>query len=269
MWTGLDAGDNVAVGSIKSQIGHLKAAAGMAGLLKVTMALHHATIPPSAGFETPNPTVDWSSNPFFVPTQPMAWPQPKGHPRRAGVSAFGFGGTNFHVALEAYDPEVHAAMSETWTSRWSAYADAPSAPDVASILDASATPSLDHAALKSVEGGVLLLSGDSVEAVAARLAALSVDGPTFDEDPRGHRLSAVFPSWSTGFDVNAAVRLAVVATSWAEFEKRKGLAASSLSDPARWGFLAAQGVMVTDQPAMPPRPKSPTCTPVKAANTLG
>ena len=269
LWTDIEAGDNVAVGSIKSQIGHLKAAAGMAGLLKVTMALHHATIPPSAGFETPNPTVDWSTNPFFVPTEPMAWPQPAGHPRRAGVSAFGFGGTNFHVALEAYDPEVHAAMGETWSSRWDAYAGAPSAPEAASILDATATPSLDHAALKSVEGGVLLLSGDSVEAVAARLAALSVDGPTFDEDPRGHRLSAVFPTWSTGFDVNAAVRLAVVATSWAEFEKRKGLAASSLSDPARWGFLAAQGVMVTDQPAMPPQAKVAHMYPGQGSQYVG
>ncbi|MCH1411546.1 MAG: polyketide synthase, partial [Candidatus Poseidoniaceae archaeon] len=118
LWTGLGAGDHVAVGSIKSQIGHLKAAAGMAGLLKVTMALHHATIPPSAGFETPNPTVDWSTNPFFVPTEPMAWPKPDGHPRRAGVSAFGFGGTNFHVALEAFDPELHTSMGAIWASRW-------------------------------------------------------------------------------------------------------------------------------------------------------
>ena len=134
LWTDIEAGDNVAVGSIKSQIGHLKAAAGMAGLLKVTMALHHATIPPSAGFETPNPTVDWSTNPFFVPTQPMAWPRPEGHPRRAGVSAFGFGGTNFHVALEAYDPEVHTGMADEWSSRWSAYASAPDAPAAPSIL---------------------------------------------------------------------------------------------------------------------------------------
>ncbi|MGB0489583.1 MAG: beta-ketoacyl synthase N-terminal-like domain-containing protein [Candidatus Poseidoniaceae archaeon] len=269
LWTDIEAGDNVAVGSIKSQIGHLKAAAGMAGLLKVTMALHHATIPPSAGFETPNPTVDWSTNPFFVPTEPMAWPRPEGHPRRAGVSAFGFGGTNFHVALEAYDPEVHTGMADEWSSRWSAYASAPDAPAAPSILDSTATPSLDHAALKSVEGGLLLLSGESVEAVSSRLATLAVDGPTFDDDPRGHRLSAVFPQWSTDFDANAAVRLAVVATSWAEFEKRKGLAVSSLSDPARWGFLAAQGVMITDQPAMPPQAKVAHMYPGQGSQYVG
>lgn len=269
LWTGLDAGDNVAVGSIKSQIGHLKAAAGMAGLLKVTMALHHATIPPSAGFETPNPTVDWSDNPFFVPTEPMAWAQPDGHPRRAGVSAFGFGGTNFHVALEAYDPELHATMGDAWASRWEAYAGGTAAPAAASILDASASPSLDHASLKAVEGGVLLLSGDSVEAVSDLLAGLSVVGPTFDEDPRGHRLSAVFSDWSSGFDSGASVRLAVVSTTWAEFEKRKGLAASSLSDPSRWGFLAAQGIMITDKPAMPSHAKVAHMYPGQGSQYVG
>ena len=58
LWTDVASGDNVAVGSIKSQIGHLKAAAGIAGIIKSVMALHHRTIPPSAGFQTPNPTVD-------------------------------------------------------------------------------------------------------------------------------------------------------------------------------------------------------------------
>ena len=87
---------SVGVGSIKSQIGHLKAAAGAAGLLKATFALHHRTLPPSAGFVNPNTSLDWSSIPFFVPTEARDWPSPKNHPRRASISAFGFGGTNFH-----------------------------------------------------------------------------------------------------------------------------------------------------------------------------
>jgi len=111
LWDGSPAGDHVAVGSIKSQIGHLKAAAGIAGIMKSVMALHHRTIPPSAGFETPNPTVEWSEIPFFVPTEAREWPQPDGHPRRAGISAFGFGGTNFHVALEGYEPSYHQPLA--------------------------------------------------------------------------------------------------------------------------------------------------------------
>ena len=105
LWTGVEGSGNVAVGSIKSQIGHLKAAAGIAGIMKSVMALHHRTIPPSANFETPNPTVDWSNIPFFVPTAPLEWPRPSSHPRRAGVSAFGFGGTNFPHCLEGYEPD--------------------------------------------------------------------------------------------------------------------------------------------------------------------
>ena len=105
LWTGFDGGDHIAVGSIKSQIGHLKAAAGIAGIMKSVLSLHHRTIPPSAGFETPNPTVEWGNIPFFVPTQAMEWPRPASNPRRVGVSAFGFGGTNFHIALEGYEPD--------------------------------------------------------------------------------------------------------------------------------------------------------------------
>ena len=112
LWTEVEGSGNVAVGSIKSQIGHLKAAAGIAGIIKSVMALHHRTIPPSANFETPNPTVDWSNIPFFVPTEPREWPRPADHPRRAGVSAFGFGGTNFHIALEGYEPDHHVPLAQ-------------------------------------------------------------------------------------------------------------------------------------------------------------
>ena len=68
LWSNLPVGEKIAVGSIKSQIGHLKAAAGIAGIIKAVLGVHNATIPPSAGFENPNPNIDWDSNPFFVPS---------------------------------------------------------------------------------------------------------------------------------------------------------------------------------------------------------
>ncbi len=119
-------GDNaqvgsVAVGSIKSQIGHLKAAAGGAGLLKASFALHHRTIPPSAGFSEPNQSLDWEKIPFFIPVQARDWPKPKSHPRRASVSAFGFGGTNFHCALEQFDLDFHSSLVSEWKLRRDAY----------------------------------------------------------------------------------------------------------------------------------------------------
>ena len=250
LWTDVASGDNVAVGSIKSQIGHLKAAAGIAGIIKSVMALHHRTIPPSAGFETPNPTVDWANIPFFVPTSPLEWPEPESHPRRAGVSAFGFGGTNFHIALEGYKPDYHRSMAEDWQQRWKAYAKSPtvSAP---SILDETATATMTHEQLKAIEGGVLLLSSSSIDGLVASLESTSFNGPTFDDDPRGLRLSMALQAASASYDSSDACRLALVATSWAEFEKRKALAISSLSDSGKWGFLQAQGVLVSDQPAMP------------------
>ena len=89
------------VGSVKSNIGHLDAAAGVAGLLKTVMALKHKMLPPTLNFERPNPQIDFNNSPFFVNAKLTNWRLPAGQSvRRAGVSAFGIGGTNAHVILE-------------------------------------------------------------------------------------------------------------------------------------------------------------------------
>jgi acyl transferase domain-containing protein/glutamate-1-semialdehyde aminotransferase len=88
-----------AVGSVKTNIGHLDAAAGIVGLIKAAMALRHRKIPPSLHFTAPNPKLDLENSPFYVATRLADWP-PGGTPRRAGVSSFGVGGTNAHVVLE-------------------------------------------------------------------------------------------------------------------------------------------------------------------------
>ncbi|QSI32381.1 SDR family NAD(P)-dependent oxidoreductase [Variovorax sp. RKNM96] len=88
-----------AVGSVKTNIGHLDAAAGVAGLIKATMALKHGVLPPSLHFTKPNPQIDFASSPFYVNAQRQPWPEGR-TPRRAGVSSFGIGGTNVHVVLE-------------------------------------------------------------------------------------------------------------------------------------------------------------------------
>ncbi|RLI62171.1 MAG: hypothetical protein DRO88_12145, partial [Promethearchaeia archaeon] len=95
----------IAIGSVKSQIGHLKSAAAIAALIKTSLALYHKTIPPSVNFNTPNPKIDWEKAPFYVNTQTQPWELSESSIRRAGVSAFGFGGTNFHVVLEEYSPQ--------------------------------------------------------------------------------------------------------------------------------------------------------------------
>ena len=100
---------SIALGSVKSNIGHLKAAAGAAGMLKATLALHDKVLPPSINFERPNPNLDWTASPFAVNTELRDWEIAPGRSRVAGVSAFGFGGTNFHVVMEEYAPGRHAA----------------------------------------------------------------------------------------------------------------------------------------------------------------
>lgn len=98
-----------AIGSVKTNIGHLDAAAGIAGLVKTVLALKHRTLPPSLNFEQPNPQIDFAASPFYVNTEARPWPAGPA-PRRAGVSAFGMGGTNVHLILEEA-PEALAAAS--------------------------------------------------------------------------------------------------------------------------------------------------------------
>ncbi len=100
-----------AIGSVKTNIGHTDAAAGVAGLIKTVLALEHKQLPPSLNFTHPNPNIDFAGSPFFVNTELNAW-QTNGTPRRAGVSSFGIGGTNVHVVLEEA-PRVETRPSQT------------------------------------------------------------------------------------------------------------------------------------------------------------
>jgi myxalamid-type polyketide synthase MxaE and MxaD len=98
-------GQSCALGSVKTNIGHLEAAAGIAGLIKVALALRHREIPPSLHFEKPNPHIPFDELPLRVQTALSPWPAQSG-PALAGVSSFGFGGTNAHVVLEAAPPAI-------------------------------------------------------------------------------------------------------------------------------------------------------------------
>jgi len=97
-----EIGKTVALGSVKSQIGHTKAAAGIAGLIKAALALHHKILPPTTNVTTPNPKLGLDQSPLYVNTETRPWMSDGKTPRRAGISSFGFGGTNFHFVLEEY-----------------------------------------------------------------------------------------------------------------------------------------------------------------------
>ncbi|HEU5382188.1 MAG TPA: beta-ketoacyl synthase N-terminal-like domain-containing protein [Ktedonobacteraceae bacterium] len=104
-----------ALGSLKTNIGHLDAAAGIAGLIKTTLALQHRQLPPSLHFTHPNPACNLETSPFYVNTTLRPWPtsDPAGI-RRAGVSSFGIGGTNAHVVLEEFQPQSPRIPSQSF-----------------------------------------------------------------------------------------------------------------------------------------------------------
>jgi acyl transferase domain-containing protein len=119
-----------ALGSVKTNVGHLDAAAGVAGLIKAVQALRHGEIPPTLHFNRANPACELDDSPFFVNAELRPWPV-NGTPRRAGVSSFGLGGTNVHVVLEEAPPTAPGA---------------PGRPSSLLVLSARSLPALDRAA---------------------------------------------------------------------------------------------------------------------------
>jgi amino acid adenylation domain-containing protein len=102
-----------ALGAVKSSVGHMDAAAGIAGLIKTVLALHAGEIPPSPYFRAPNPRIDFERSPFYVNPELRPWPR-GGAPRRAGVSSFGVGGTNVHLVLEEAPERAPSGPSRPW-----------------------------------------------------------------------------------------------------------------------------------------------------------
>ena len=102
------------IGSVKTNIGHLDAAAGVAGLIKTVLALENQQIPPSLNFESENSRIDFANSPFFVNAELSEWKTQNGTPRRAGISSFGIGGTNAHVVVEEAPEPQSAETKKRW-----------------------------------------------------------------------------------------------------------------------------------------------------------
>ena len=216
----------VALGSVKSNIGHLKAAAGAAGFFKAVMALHEKVLPPSLHFVDPNPNLDWDESPLRVNTELRDWPQPPDGVRRAGVSAFGFGGTNFHAVLEEYVPGRHREQETRRT-----------------LLVGAGTRRADHVDGRSGRRarpplrGALVIGGDDDADVVAQLERVASDAATGWTPP----LAAPDPAVA-----GAAVRVAIDHADAADLAAKAGkaLAAFASGAPAMWKMLRAQGVFV-------------------------
>jgi acyl transferase domain-containing protein/NAD(P)-dependent dehydrogenase (short-subunit alcohol dehydrogenase family)/acyl carrier protein len=109
-----------AIGSVKSMVGHTKSAAGVTGLMKVALALYHKVLPPTLHVEKPNAKLLEPGTPMFVATEALPWIPPALTPRRGGVSAFGFGGTNFHAVLEEFQGDLSDPAEVSQIDQWPA-----------------------------------------------------------------------------------------------------------------------------------------------------
>lgn len=161
-----------AIGSVKSQIGHTKGAAGAASLIKTVLALHHKVLPPTIKVRAPHPALTEDGVPFYLNTALRPWIRGDRHPRRACVSSFGFGGSNFHVTLEEY---VGPARRPAWTRHLSSELFLFSAADEKGLVEASAR-TIDEIAKRRDFAGVARSSQRAFDRNApARLALVAKD----------------------------------------------------------------------------------------------
>jgi thioester reductase-like protein len=191
-----------ALGGVKTNIGHLDVAAGVAGFIKAAQSLKHGEIPPSLHFRAPNPEIDFAASPFFVNAALRPW-ETAGHPRRAGVSSFGIGGTNAHVILEeAPAPEpaapgrpVHvlalSARTATALERaTAALADWLEAHPDAPLADAAYTLQVGRRAFRHRR---VLLARDAADALAALREPGTPRALTHSGEPGARPVAMVFP----------------------------------------------------------------------------
>ncbi|HSF43523.1 MAG TPA: beta-ketoacyl synthase N-terminal-like domain-containing protein, partial [Thermoanaerobaculia bacterium] len=200
---------SVPLGSVKSNIGHLKGAAGAAGILKTALALKEKVLPPSLNCARTNPNIDFGKTPFFVNTELRPWEAPQDGVRRAGVSAFGFGGTNFHTVLEEHVPGKNGNNGQRKAR-------------------ASSGP-------KAPLRGLHLLGGSSVADLAERLRSAQA-GP-----PSPPRISDLRAPLRLAVDYGDAAELAAKAG--------KVLQALSSDHPGLWRAFRAQGIFRGAGPA--------------------
>ncbi len=222
----------IALGSIKSQIGHLKSAAGAASLLKTVLACHHKILPPSINFREANPNIAWDKLPVEVNTQARPWEKPAFGPRRCGLSAFGFGGTNFHVVIEEHVPGM--------LTRREPVVQVPASYSGSSSSSGGVTLAQDNR--PQMLGNMLAVGGADAGAVRANLQQAMVKakaGQTPDRTPPGRDFLA------------APARMVIAFEDAAELVKKCETALDALDkdEAKKWRILMSKGIHFRRGPA--------------------
>lgn len=229
---------SIALGSVKSNIGHLKGAAGAAGLLKTVLALHEKVLPPSVQCEHPNPEIDFAHSPLRVNTELRPWTVRDGI-RRAGLSAFGFGGTNFHAVLEEYVPHGLTGNGKKTV----AVREAPphTGADRGTSLPGAIAPeprfrtAPNNVAVKPPLRGALVIGAANPQDITARLREV-------EKEAREGRAPAVAPPRDA--DLRAPERIAIDYSDAADLAGKcaRALMGLAANDSGVWKALRAQGI---------------------------
>lgn len=214
---------SVGIGSVKSQIGHLKAAAGVAGIIKAALGIHYRTLPPTINVKNPSSAIDWATSPLFLVTRPTPWSSPPGEERRAGVSAFGFGGTNFHVLLQEHIPPV-AAVPERKQKSLSVQANADACFELPDF---------------SFGEDIWLIGAPSRDQLIRKMDGLIAQ--------LGHGVP-----WTSNQDLRQEafdhpIRCGFVARGGCELVEKLNLVREHLPDPARAPFLRSRGIHCNEE----------------------
>jgi acyl transferase domain-containing protein/acyl carrier protein len=277
----------VALGSVKSNFGHLKGAAGAAGMLKAILSLRDKVLPPSLHFERPNPNIDFSHSPLYVNSTLKPWDVPEGVVRRAGLSAFGFGGTNFHAVIEEYVPHMLGengkhSVAVGATPRASASVNAPSGR--MNAVNAEKSPANVNANAVNAGNAGSSAANASASAPESSKKGSSVNNDVVKSVPPGdkplkaplrgalvigaategeliERLRVVLKAAEAGnapapvapaeADLRATERLAIDYANAAELAEKAGKALKALKAkvPAIWKALRPQGIFRGHGPA--------------------
>jgi phosphopantetheine--protein transferase-like protein len=214
---GIRAG-TIGIGSVKSQIGHLKAAAGAAGMIKALLALHHKTLPPTINVKNPSSCIDWKTSPLFLVTDPKPWPVNGALPRRAGVSAFGFGGTNFHVIFQEHVPGLRIVSSKEGS------------PEVVEFR----APDWPKPPELTTDGEAWTIGAANVQELAAKVSRLlsDIDPTTYQSLLSSERTAAA----------SEDVRLGFAAKDAEDAKAKLALVQTAVEDPKKMAFFPAKGI---------------------------
>jgi acyl transferase domain-containing protein/NAD(P)-dependent dehydrogenase (short-subunit alcohol dehydrogenase family) len=254
---------SIALGSVKSNFGHLKGGAGAAGILKTVLALRDKVLPPSLHCEHPSPDIDFAHSPLYVNTELNPWTVPGESVRRAGVSAFGFGGTNFHIVFEEHIPGklngngkrsvavpagipgAEASVAATVGApapvvQTSTVTPAPTA--VQTSASVTVAPQYGSVANKAPLRGALVIGAATADELATRLLAVQ------KEAEAGHAPAPAAPAEA---DLRAPERMAIDYAEAADLADKsaKALKALKANQPAIWKALRPQGIFRGHGPA--------------------